>query len=585
MESTKALSSAIASDIENVILQMQLASAQPAVQSGKLDGDQVNAILEETYGEISSITSVDALWAIDKDNIVVNNAIDENIQKFGGADVSQREYVKMTRETMQPYVSSAYKGLADKWRVSLTVPIIKQDSGEYLGMFTTGLSTVEFFERYGNLHDLSSQSIVAYDKEGNIIALSSTNSRLLGMNFFEEGTQNIIGSDPERNRVHHEAIIQGKLAYGTYIAQTGERFGVASPVFYNGKQVMTLISSTPTSSIYSQIENALSAQSAQTILLLAVAASAVSVLVVVLLRHNIVLDKKVNQRTSELQKERQDLEKTNIQLKEANEELELHDKMQQEFVNIAAHELRTPVQPILTIAEMLGAYDDPKTLTKREEEVRVKKEDLRIIARNATRLERLSADILDVSRIEGGQLKLVMQSFDLNELVKETIDDIKKQSGSEKVKVIAQSTAQPSNIVADKQRITQVISNLLNNAMRFTAPEGTITITTELQEEMVKVTVKDDGTGIATDIFPRLFTRFGSTLHSSSGTGLGLYICKAIVEAHGGKIWAQNNDDGKGALFAFTLPITASIKSAQPQSRKDVSMVEFLHELVGDTET
>jgi signal transduction histidine kinase len=248
------------------------------------------------------------------------------------------------------------------------------------------------------------------------------------------------------------------------------------------------------------------------------------------------------------------------QLKEANEQLKAHDKMQQEFIHIAAHELRTPIQPILGLTEVISSR------IKDTEEAEL----LKVVSRNANRLQELTEDILDVTRIESKSLLLNKQQFDLNEVIVNAINDIIANSVSfsgkkkEKIRIVYEPFKNKNIIVqADKARITQVISNLLNNAVKFTPEEGggIISIILEkkgddddhdYQEETV-IKIKDTGIGIASEIMPRLFTKFATK--SEKGTGLGLYISKAIVEAHGGRIWAENNADGKGATFYFSLPL------------------------------
>ena len=213
--------------------------------------------------------------------------------------------------------------------------------------------------------------------------------------------------------------------------------------------------------------------------------------------------------------------------------------MQREFINIAAHELRTPIQPILGVAEML------------EEELGDKKEDIRMIVRNARRLERLTRDLLDVARIEGQSLKFNKEKFNVGELVSIVVEDYRQRFANSDG-VLLESESKESIIVeADKERITQVISNLLDNALKFTK-NGRVVITTKKESDGVAaISVRDTGTGIESAIITQLFTKFASK--SQSGTGLGLFISKSIVEAHGGKIWGQNNED-KGATFTFTIP-------------------------------
>jgi signal transduction histidine kinase len=248
------------------------------------------------------------------------------------------------------------------------------------------------------------------------------------------------------------------------------------------------------------------------------------------------------------------------------ERLKESDKMKNEFINVAAHELRTPIQPILGLTEVLRS----RTKEPQQQEL------LDVIIRNAKRSKRLTNDILDVTKIESHSLTLKKEKFDLNDVITNTITDItsNKEFLNKDKKHIVKLLYQPHNIFveADEERITQVVYNLLTNAIKFTeAKEGgerTVSISVETNDEdnnyiYAFVTVKDTGIGIDSEILPRLFEKFISK--SFQGTGLGLFISKSIVEAHGGRIWAENNPDGeRGATFTFSLPISKK-QQHQPQ--------------------
>jgi len=236
------------------------------------------------------------------------------------------------------------------------------------------------------------------------------------------------------------------------------------------------------------------------------------------------------------------------EIKKAHEQLKLHAKAQKEFINIAAHELRTPIQPILGLSQIL---------LSRTGSIQENNELLDTINRNAKRLSRLTDDILDVTKIESKSLELKKERFNLNNIIINAIDDIilgKDLVNSSNVQLLYE----PKDIVleADKGRMSQVFSNLISNAIKFTK-KGTITIATKIDEgnNQTIISVKDTGQGIDPEILPRLFSKFAAK--SETGTGLGLFISKSIVEAHDGKIWAENNADGKGAKFSFSLPIKA----------------------------
>ena len=184
-----------------------------------------------------------------------------------------------------------------------------------------------------------------------------------------------------------------------------------------------------------------------------------------------------------------------------------------------------------------------------------------VINRNAKRLLQLADDILDVTKIESSSLRLKKETFDFKELITLIINEYNKiiEKSNKNIKLVYISKEEQNNnsilIQADRGRISQVVLNLLSNALKFTE-EGTIVITSEIKDDqnVLVVSVNDTGAGIDFEIMPQLFTKFASK--SFAGTGLVLYICKNIIEAHGGKMWAKNNSDGKGSTFSFSLPIT-----------------------------
>jgi two-component system sensor histidine kinase VicK len=236
------------------------------------------------------------------------------------------------------------------------------------------------------------------------------------------------------------------------------------------------------------------------------------------------------------------------------EKLKEADILQREFIHVAAHELRTPIQPILGMAEMIESNLQEK---RDGSSSPIKPEEIKMIARNARRLQRLSEEILDIARIESNSLTLHKSLFNLKDVLTLLVEDCKKQiqMDGREVKVIHEQPIDDNvELYADKERIMQVLGNLLSNALKFTK-QGRITIWTEQSDDKSQLTVKviDTGLGIDDTLLMRLFTKFATK--SDKGTGLGLYISKSIVEAHGGKIWAENNTDKRGATFTFTLPI------------------------------
>jgi K+-sensing histidine kinase KdpD len=238
---------------------------------------------------------------------------------------------------------------------------------------------------------------------------------------------------------------------------------------------------------------------------------------------------------------------------ELYEKLKSHEKMQKEFINIAAHELRTPIVPILNLSELL--YSNAKG-QQRQVQQEQQKEMLGIILRNANRLHQLTEDIMDVTRIESQTLQIRKERFNLNDAIVDFVEHYRKQIANDNVKVMYEPGDGIILIEADRQRLIQVISNLLNNAIKFTK-EGTVTVTTT-----------------SSSIIKRR--------DAEKGTGLGLYISKSIIEAHGGKMWAENNsDDGsdsetehKGATFYFTLPVANINEQTREQKNEEERLVK-----------
>ena len=232
------------------------------------------------------------------------------------------------------------------------------------------------------------------------------------------------------------------------------------------------------------------------------------------------------------------------------EQLKIHNKMQEEFINVAAHELRTPIQPVLSLSELL--------LSKKGD-IEQYEEILESINRNGKRLQRLAENILDVTKIESQSLQLKKEKFILNDLILSIFTNYENHMKKAEIGNVKLAMAPKEDIVlveGDKERLTQVFDNILSNAIKFTK-EGRITVSIERMKENDKefgvVSVKDTGSGIDSEILPRLFTKFATK--SQTGTGLGLYISKRIIETHGGKVWAENNLQETGATFSFSIAL------------------------------
>ena len=527
-ESTEALSRHIGSDLDLIMSKLELLSNSATLQQGILVGNKITGLLEKVYSQIGSITPVDRLFILDRNNILTTGIVNKGLSTYVGVNFSYQDWARETKDMLMPVFSNGFEGRDSTYRIAITFPIINENTGEYMGLVGATLPTIPFFEHYGNIYDIKSQYLAVLDKKA--VQLIHPVKSFIGTSFFGNHTQQATGYNEILNNIIR-TVMSGKPYSDTYEFRNGERLNTGHPIFVASKPEYFVFVITPTSTIYSQVNAVISIQRIEMFSLLAGVTAAVVVLILFLIKWNNTLNNEVKRRTTELES--------------ANEQLKVHDKMQKEFINIAAHELRTPIQPILGLTEMLQSKE------KDEEKRRL----VDVILRNAKRLQSLTEDILDVTRIESHSLKLRKEEFNLKDVIINCIDDITTNiyyntKGKDDVKILYE----PRDIFikADKERLSQVISNLLSNAFKFTT-NGTISISSEKNDGQVEVMIKDTGAGIDQDLFPRLFTKFATK--SYTGTGLGLFICKSIVEAHGGKMWAENNGDGRGATFSFSLPI------------------------------
>jgi signal transduction histidine kinase len=546
IESTQALSRHISSDLDSIIARLQSLADSVYLQQGDLVGNKTETLMEQMYVQMNKITTVDRLFILDGNNIERNGLVPKGEGAFIGVNFTYRDYVRETKSNLMPVFSHGFVGRDGRYRIAITAPIINIETGKYEGLVGGLIPTTEFFAHYGNIYNIKSNFLVVFDKKGNYIA--TPRAPLLGKNYFGNEAQQIFHHNPIQGNLYRQ-LLDGIPGNAVYDFGIGERLNTGYPIFVQGKPTYFVSAVTPTSVIYSQINNVILTERIEMFSLLAGTTAAIVVLIIFLIKWSSNLKDEVKRRTRELNE-------SNKQLGVANEQLKLHDKMQKEFINVASHEIKTPTQAILGYTEILQKHPE-----KREQISEA-------LHRNANRLQRLTNDILDVTRIESQTLKLNKDKFILTDLISSIVEDFKNDI-QKKGNNFALLYNPDYNLVveADKGRLTQVISNLIDNALKFTK-QGTISINVvkkrrnedgknDGQEEVV-VSVEDTGTGIDPEIFPRLFTKFATKSDMAGGTGLGLFISKSIVEAHGGKMLAHNNiDKGKnrGASFYFTLPI------------------------------
>jgi signal transduction histidine kinase len=554
LKDMKALSGHIGTDLTLVVDNLHGLANSKYIQQGDLSSDKVKNIAEDTYTRLNARGSsiIDRLIIADKTGFETIGLTAKGQQSFTGINISSRPWVQETLKSKTPTFSNGFVGLDGNYRIAIGYPIINLDNGQYMGLIGALIPFETFLSQFGNIHNSNSKYLVAYDKNATILA-TAVSKPLVGKNFFGDYVQQFIKHNKVLTNLVHN-LLAGRPGYAIYNYGNGERLSTGYPIYANGKGAYFVRIVAPTTEIYSRINNVLFAERVKMFSLVAGTTAAIVILIVFLIKWSSL--------NEEVKRRAKDLEAANKQLSSSNELLKIRDKAQHEFINVAAHELKTPIQPIVSLSNvLLHKIKDGES-----------HELINTIFRSARRLQRLSQDILDVTRIESGLLNLNKERFDLKEVISCTIDDYRNQikNAKKNIRLICgfdrkeeteqepvrdQLLIQDNNdiiIEADKERITQVIDNLLNNALKFTT-EGNISMSVESNDNEAVVRVRDNGQGIDPDILPRLFTKFASK-SETGGTGLGLFISKSIVEAHGGKIWAENNPDGKGATFAFSLP-------------------------------
>ena len=425
------------------------------------------------------------------------------------------------------------------------IPINSNNTNEkFKGAILVGISSSNLNRFLENqISPLSSANISLVDSTG--LMITTGIPRLVDANIFDKKFNSLTERSLPENRkeramidVMRSAVLNPKSG-STDVVSEGKDLTISyAPVVSNGIRYFTMILILP-HTLASSLEDLVVQQRNFGIAAMAIIALSSLGIFFVITYWNRRLRKVVYIQTKELQ--------------ETTKRLTYHDKVQKEFIDIAAHEFRTPIQSVLGYSEMI--HSSLKNFDQYFDK----------IIRNARRLEKLTEDILDVSRIEGKNLQLSLSDFDLNQTIQNIIEDHQKEALEKSVKIVFEAKKNvPTTIYADEARLQQVINNLLSNAIIFTN-NGTVTITVynaqvdidanseERDKESIVVEIKDTGTGISPEMVSRLFEKFAT--RSESGTGLGLYISKSIIDSHGGKIWAYNNRDEKGATFTFTLPI------------------------------
>jgi signal transduction histidine kinase len=561
------LSKILENRLQSTTTLLQTLADSPAIQNNEFQRAQ--AVINSRQNYTNELTDF-YMW-LDKDGKIVwiSNMNSTAYIEYKGFDLSYRPYYIVPKNSNTAFYSSVIESNDKVPRLYISYPILSKQGLEYNnnnltkpGTFQGVAVTALLIDSLGQLlksqlfPDLRSD-IGLLDSNGTI--LYANDQSYIGKNIFEKDSRLIMASafhsdsDPI-NKVLKSSLQSGSCSH-TDIKSEGGRTSTltCALVNINGKHFLTLFIIAP-HNLSANVSTAIDEQRYFSIFIIATIAAVAIGISFIIFKWNSKLQSLVNSRTQELRNSNESLVESNKRLDLANRQLELHDKMQKEFINVAAHELRTPIQPIIGLTEIL------QSKIKDNDQLNI----LNTVVRNSRRLHQLTEDILDVTRIEGHTLRFNREPCNINDIVKAVVEDYVAQieKGRTKHELIIEYKSKGDNIIADvdKGRISQVVSNLINNAIKFTS-NGTITVTTEIinktSSKEALVSVKDSGIGIDPEITQKLFSKF--VTKSFSGTGLGLFISKNIIEAHGGRIWAvNNNSDGreeKGATFYFTLPL------------------------------
>ncbi len=566
----------------DIVTNLKTLVNSPSVQQSK---DLKDIALLMNAGQFSTQQMTDYYRIMDKNGkiLATSNVLDNHQQnnKSIDQDFNNRTYFTILKDTNKLYISNLMNSINNVPRFSISLPILINDVSKNDGINRTFsfnntnnefIPTINGFKKIFNgiieasvridkleklleLTMLSSEQNEVTLLDRNEMVMFNAKKDLIGKNFFSDTVQSsILNPLPLKELENVNKFVKDALngKSGIYNLNTTSQTSTfsARPISLEGDQFMTLLINKPYN-IDAEVIYFLNLQRNFSTITILIIVFVSSILGYFLFTWNKRLQTKVNNQTIKLNQ--------NIkQLKEANKQLKVHDKLQKEFLNITAHELRTPIQSIMGYAEMIKSFPEKTSAY------------LQPIERNAQRLYKLIQDILDITKIESGNLVLNKTQFDLQEKINNVLKDLKTAKKIEGINQDVQIIVHPSDsfkVFADKERIYQVISNLIRNATRFTSGnEAKIEIILSKvkkdkeDNEWISVKIRDNGTGIDPEILPRLFSKF-TTKSEFGGTGLGLYISKKIIEAHNGTIIGYNNNlNGKikGATFEFILPLYKS---------------------------
>jgi signal transduction histidine kinase len=581
--------------LEAVTSNLLVISSSPSIQESNASGIRqlLSAAQNSTAPFTNNYSWINATGTL----LESSNQTDVTVTHQANLNLSTRNYFVGAKETGATYIGSAFSG-ALSHIVIMTAAQPTYGSGHvFEGVVIASIPVSILAKLIQSETAPQVQASLSLNDDNGTVLYSSLDPSVVGLNAFSSAYNATI---PQSLRPEYESLLRhainstspgiGEVTYQGMIRAVAYQPVIVSVGTGNGgDQTRTEKVGTIFASLGEVIPLAQTTQITQLQLWSSLSITGIGLAAVIAaliaLRWNGRLGALVDDRTLELATSNKELEERTQDLQRANQELVVREQNQKDVINIAAHELRTPVQPILAVTHVVGLKMNEKGIGPQgSRRAEISEAELGILQRSASRLESLTKNILDVSRLESGTFKLNRERFDLNEGAKEAIEELvptasetsstKSVTSAPQLERGAEATAsaeralmrrsavanqvefspssEPLIVEADGMRIFEVISNLLRNALKFSA--GGVEVSTSRDGASAVLRVRDYGSGISADLKPRLFDRFATK--SDSGLGLGLYISKKIVEAHGGRIWGENNQDGKGgASFYFTLPL------------------------------
>jgi hypothetical protein len=406
------------------------------LQRQDFKSNDTKSLMQNYYHQINSSSPVDRLFVVNNKGIAQIDFVPKGQPSYVGMNFSYREWITKTKDTLQPQFSSGFAGKDGKYRIAITYPIILKNSSSghtsYAGLVGVVIPTTDLFSYYGNIYDINLKYLSVLDSKA--VLLVDPLDYLIGKPFFGDYFQNLINHDKVLDKLVNTTIFSVKPSSGIYEFLNGQRFTTGNPIILNGKPHYSVFMITPTSTIYSKIDGVINNERLEMLSLMAGIIAAIMILMLSLIRMNSILDRNIKERTKELEDSNNSLLLLNKKLESTNEQLQTHDRMQQEFITTAAHELRTPIQPILGFSKLIKNKINDADL----------EEFIDIVIKNTNRLKNLAEDILDVTRIEGNKLilkKKIICIWDLlHSIIKEFEHNLENNKNNKNIKSLSQNS-------------------------------------------------------------------------------------------------------------------------------------------------